>query len=457
MSASQQQIIRVIYDATQAQRDAAKWAADEQRRTKQTAAEAAKAAKETAAAQTKAAKEAAAEAKKAAAEQAKAAKEAAATQASTAREVNALLKQLSREEAAEAKKAIRDKRQAESDAFKQWKQDHMDRHKVAMMAWKEQQDATKKQTSLLDGAGAALGGFVAGMLTLQTLVSVVQSLSEYFAKIRAETLEAAKEVAHYREEVLELAAMKDQLGNSTPEVVAQLQFRSQTGQSRQAALAMSTAAEVAGQAAIGKNLTREAFEAGREAAGQLQAMERSDPAAYGRLLGTLALEAPKGTTPEQMKGLVNREYEIQKPGSFGNMAQYAGQREQLTSYVQTGAVTGGQASALLSALSLENSPDQAATMAQQILRSTSADFMRARGMKVLEGTEHETARSIFRSISGSRRTPPPGRPGRRPPSTSSSKSKRPNNAARTSPRRNTSPNTVLPTPRPGAVTRRSPA
>jgi hypothetical protein len=373
------QTITVNYVATQAQREAAKFAADEQKRTKETAAVAAKAAKDTAAAQAKASRDATTAGQRAARELTASEKSEASARTSLDRQRSHALIANARAENAARRALDRQRSQA------------------LIKATQDEERATTASTAATMGYIAAYAGF-------SQAVAAVQSLSQYFAQLRADTFEAAKEVSNFREEVLELAAMKSQLGNSTPELIAQLKFRVQTGQSRQAALAMSTAAEGAGQAAIGKNLDQAAFDQGMLAAGQLQAMERSNPLAYGSLYGTLALEAKKGTTGDQMAGAINKEYQIQKPGKFLNMGQFAHQREQLTSYVQTGALSGPEASGLLSALSLENSPDQAATMAEQILASTSADFMRARGMKTLPGTEHETSAAYFQQHLGLKQT-----------------------------------------------------
>lgn len=390
---SQKQTITVEYVATQAQKDAAKWAADEQKRTKETAATAAKAAKETSDAQKKAAKEAS-----------DAAKQADRERKDSNTSVNALLKEHAREETAAARASAQAQARAVKDAARQEIIAIREKHKLTMMQWQEQQLAAKANQAMMDAAASSVMGFMGAFAGFSAILGGVKAMSEYFAKLRADTFEAAKEVSHFREEVLELAAMKGQLGNSTPETVNQLKFRGKTGQSRQAALAMSTAMEGAGQAAIGKNVTQAAADEMAETAGKLQAMERSDPSAYGALGGTLMLESKKGTSGKDLAGMFNKEYEIQRPGKFLNMGQYAKQRQQLTSYVQTGAVSGPEAAGLLSALSLENSPDQAATMAEQILSSTSADFMRARGMKVLPGTEHETSAAYFQQHLGLKKT-----------------------------------------------------
>jgi hypothetical protein len=191
--------------------------------------------------------------------------------------------------------------------------------------------------------------------------------------------------------------MKDQLGKSAPETAAQIQFRGRTLQTRQGALAMSTAAEGPAQAAIGVNISREAFREGLETVGQLQAMEGSDARAYGKFAGTLALQAKPGTTAQQFAGTAHKLFQIQQPGGFESFAQFAGQYAQTNAYVQNKIYTDAQNAALLSALSLSG-PETAATRLEQITRATSSGLMRARGIRGAPGIEHDTSAAYFQKL-----------------------------------------------------------
>jgi hypothetical protein len=438
---NQKQTITINYVATEAQRQGRQWAADEQKRTKETAAVATKTTNELAALQKKNAREKEAEEAKAARaaearrkkdddESLKAALARAAALRNIAQRTSGAQIAVETILAKEKAKVVKSGYDKEEEALKNSYARRRVETTMAVEKMARDGDYARAKAAIIEEArrkksAQAIAHITAQMKTQNAVVAEgispaiglavayagfsmavagVKAMSEYFAKLRSDTFEAAKEVSGFREEVLELAAMKGDLGNSTPETVNQLKFRGKTGQSRQAALAMSVAMEGAGQAAIGKNVTQGAADQMAETAGKLQAMERSDPTAYGALGGTLMLESKKGTSGADLAGMFNKEYELQKPGKFLNMGQYAKQREQLTSYVQTGALTGPEAAGLLSALSLENSPDQAATMAQQILASTSADFMRARGMKVLPGTEHETSAAYFQEHLGLKKT-----------------------------------------------------
>jgi hypothetical protein len=406
MSDTQKQIIQVEYQASEAQQAAAKFATDEQRRIKEMADAAKKAAKEIADAQKKAFKDAADVQKKMDKEAADAAKKADKERLDSHAAVNRLLKEQAKEETSAAQTAARNRTRATKEGTREELLEIRNKHKVAMMQWKWEQEALAKQQAATQANIGAVQGYVAAYAGFGAIVGAVRAVAEYMDQIRRDTIEAAKEVIGFRREVLALAAMKGQLGQSTPETVAQLKFRGATLQTRADALALSQAAAGAGQAALGKNLTGAAFEEGKIAAGKLQALEGDVGAggAYGALYGTLALEAKKGTTGRQMAGQFAKEFQIQQPGTFVNMAQYAHQRQMLSPFVQTGALSGSEASALVSALSLEMPPDQAATAATQILSSTSADFMRARGMKTLPGTEHETSAAYFQGHLGLKTT-----------------------------------------------------
>jgi hypothetical protein len=396
MSDTQRQVLELVYSGARATADAQAFAAGEQKRTREIAAAALAATKSVVDANkagdaeiAKSHAETAQALAKATADAAKAARDSDQSRATSSKAVDAEIGAMKRQAAKEAVENVR--------AFEKTVIEGEKTHEAALGKQKKGWD--DQNTSILASLKSA-GAFALSMMGLNSASVIVHALAEKFDALRLQTIAAAKEVMGYRVEVLELAAMKDRLGNTTPEVEEQLQFRQKTLQSRQAAIAFSTAAEGAGQAAIGVNITREAFTKGKEAAGKLQAMENSDPAAYGALFGTLALEAAKGTTGEELAGMINKEYQISKPGKFVSMAQYAHQREQLTPYVQTGALTGAQASALVSAISTQLPPEEAATVARQILVSTSADFMRARKMKVLAGTEQETSAEYFQKHLG---------------------------------------------------------
>jgi hypothetical protein len=243
---------------------------------------------------------------------------------------------------------------------------------------------------LAEGTTALMGAFAG----IGAVVSGLSAISRYYAQIREDTAGAVREMVHFREQVLALAAMKDRLGDSTTEAADQMRFRAQTAQTKEAALGLSQAAEGAGQAAIGANITREAFEEGKVTAGRVQAMENSDAGAIGDLYGTYALEARKGATGKELGAKFAQGFAISQPGRFRTTAEFANQRSQVSPYVQTGVISSGQADALVSAFSLVNK-EQSATLTRQALNAVTADFLRNRRMKLLPGQENETSAEYF--------------------------------------------------------------
>ena len=99
-------------------------------------------------------------------------------------------------------------------------------------------------------------------------------MAEYFDHIKRDTIEAGRELVNMREQLLELAALRDNLGNTTPAVTAQLALRGQTLQIA-AAREMELTARGTGEAAIGKTITQEAFERLLVGGGRFQTMEGS--------------------------------------------------------------------------------------------------------------------------------------------------------------------------------------
>jgi hypothetical protein len=300
------------------------------------------------------------------------------------------------EQIREHRQAMREKAASTRDSLRAERMQMSVAHRAKMMEWDLEQKALLEQKMAADSAASAALGYVGAFAGIGTIVMGVKSIAEYFDNIRRDTIDAVKETIHFREIVLELAAMKGDLGKSGPEVGRQLMIVAQTAQTSEDALAMSKKSEGAAQAAIGKNLDRGAYDEGFIAAAKLQAMEGPGAgAAYGDLYGTLAVEAKKGTTGKQMAARFNKEFRIQQPGKFSSMGEYASQRQELSGYVQNGMLTADEAAGLLSAASLASNPQEAATHLRQGMASLAADPMRARKMKMMPGQDQETSAAYF--------------------------------------------------------------
>jgi hypothetical protein len=399
---SKEQVIRVVLDTSRAQQQAAAWGAKYAAGAQQRATADEKAAARSDAAYVKAIKSSLRAQKqlddaaiKGAKQRADAdAKASASSDAAYVRAVKAKLraeKQLDdeKERAARRAQAQRDK----DDAA------YVRATMKKLNAQKQLEEESAKQESASTRAILSLGGYVTAAGGIAVAVSALKGMGEWMAQIRQDSIDAAKEVMGFRKEVLALAAMKGELGRSTPEVRRQLAIRGVTGQSQQDAIAMATQSEGAAQAAIeAGNITRAEYDKGYLSAAKLQQMEGIGAgSAYGDLFGTLAIEAKKGTTGADMAGQFYHEFRIQQPGKFASMGDFAKQRQELSGYVQNRMLTGDQASALLAGASLASNPQEAATHLRQGMASLAADPMRARKMKMMPGQDQETSAEYFQN------------------------------------------------------------
>jgi hypothetical protein len=310
-------------------------------------------------------------------------REAATASVAANKEVDALFAWGMRDRTATLKREMTDQARTAANVRKAEMSQMAAAHKLAMMNWGFQQQAMKEQEVAANATKGAVLGYVGAFVGIGAVVMAVQAIASHWDAIRRDTIDAVKEALHFREVVMELAAMKGELGKTGPEVGRQMTIVAQTAQREDDALRMSKQSEGAAQAAIDHNLTREAYNVGFIEAAKLQAMEGpGSGGAYGDLYGTLALEAEKGTTGPQMAARFNKEFRIQQPGKFASMGEYAKQRQELSGYVQSGMLTAEDTAALLAGASLASNPQEAATHLRQGMSSLSADPIRARKMKM---------------------------------------------------------------------------
>ena len=208
-------------------------------------------------------------------------------------------------------------------------------------------------------------GFIGTFVGIGTAVAAIKGLADWFERdIRQDAIDAVKETINFREQLMELAAMKNELGRTGPELGRQLLLQSQTAQDPGDLLKMSKTAEGAAQATIGKNIARQAYDQGFIAAGKLQAMEGpGSRSATGNRNARAQGQARNDRRPDASQ--IWREFKISQPGKFASMGEYAKRRQALSAYVQTGSLTGNQLSGMLSAISLAAPPGEAATVHNQ--------------------------------------------------------------------------------------------
>jgi hypothetical protein len=179
------QRIEVQYIATQAMKDAAAFAAAEQKTIQQTANAAIKAAKETAAEQRKAAR-GVSDAQKAA---------------------NAALKELTRDETTTARASSRAQAQATKDALRQEMIAFKEKHQLVMMQWKWEQEAALKTAAAqrqsamaTQGAASSIAGMAASMIGVTAGAGALSAIKDIWKGVGDEALRAAAAAAAFHKQ-----------------------------------------------------------------------------------------------------------------------------------------------------------------------------------------------------------------------------------------------------------------
>jgi len=174
-------------------------------------------------------------------------------------------------------------------------------------------DATKQ---LADVVGSLAGQFT----ILNAAGMAFQAVTAYFRDIRNDVAESVKGLAEMRERTLELAALKGRLGQTTPEVKAQLAFRAQTLQSEQDAIRYQQSAMNTGASSIidakGNGVISQAeFDKLMMKGGRFQAAQGGDADALGAFFGQLPTAMKqKNVTADQAFGEASKIFNILDKG-----------------------------------------------------------------------------------------------------------------------------------------------
>jgi hypothetical protein len=322
-------------------------------------------------------------------------REAAAASVAANKEVDALFAWGMRDRTATLKREIGDQARAAAGVRKTEMAQMAATHKLAMMQWKFQQDATKEQELAANATKTAVLGYIGAFAGIGVVVAGLKAIAEYWDNVRRDTIASVREVLHMRDAVLELAALKDKLGQTGPVLGEQLLLRSETGMKQQAANEFQTHFLGRAEAAIGKTVDAKDAQELAITMGKLQMLEGSNAAAYGDLAGAIAMTAKKGTTGRELSGQADKLYQIQKPGAFASVSQFAGQYSKAAGLVQNDIYTGPELAALLSMQS-EYGPEEAETRVSQMTRLAASGLMRARHIKGAPGIEHDTSAEFFK-------------------------------------------------------------
>lgn len=250
-------------------------------------------------------------------------------------------------------------------------------------------------------AAKAVGSFAFQMLGLNSIQSIVGTIADNFQRAKDRAMDAAKFVQDYREALLELAALKGQLGETGKTVAEELKFRGKTLQTANQAREFQLGALGTGQAAMDtaaekKLIAPGEFQKALVLGGKFQAVENESAETHGRLIGSIPTLFGRRMTGQEVFQKEQQLFNINQPGgsSFGSaMDQYLKNAPLVTS----GILTPERSLALQSAYSIAN-PGGAGTNVQQFTRATAGGLGRMRGMQGIDGEPNEKWAQYLRRI-----------------------------------------------------------
>lgn len=230
-----------------------------------------------------------------------------------------------------------------------------------------------------------LSSFSAQMLGFNSIEGFVSGLSKDFSSLTKEAAESALELTKAREAILELAALKGQLGQTSGEIGANLGLRDKTLQNAGEARAFELAARGAGGASIGQQISEAEFTKLMEMSGAFQVAAQIDPATAGTLAGSMPrLMGKQNVSGEEAFGAMRQLETIFKPGS-ATYTQLSGQLLKGSGLTSAGLFKNVMdQAALLSFFSL-SSPEGAGELVNQFTRATVGGLGKARAPQLLGG------------------------------------------------------------------------
>lgn len=251
--------------------------------------------------------------------------------------------------------------------------------------------------SAASSASQAVAGFAVQMLGLNSATAIVGTIVDGFKAAQKSAYDAGKMVGDYRQALLELAALKGRLGDTTGALGEEVAFRAKTLQTAEGARQFQEAALGVGQASIDAPgrpglIAPEEFTRAMELAGSFQAAEGGSAEAQGRLIGQVPALLGRRTTGEEAFRREQQLYNIFQPGgaTFSSLSsQYLKNAPLVTSGVYGKPERGmSEMAALLSAFSVTN-PEGAGENVQQFTRATVAALGRMRGVQVMGESEKQ--------------------------------------------------------------------
>jgi hypothetical protein len=124
-------------------------------------------------------------------------------------ELEAAFRKVKQAEVNETRQALRQQTSDQRQAFREWKQEHDNQHKLAMMNWAEQQKSIKATEQATFSSAAALGTYAAGFASLGTAKTVLSAIVTQLSAASDFTKETARNFIELRKSMQQVAALKD--------------------------------------------------------------------------------------------------------------------------------------------------------------------------------------------------------------------------------------------------------
>lgn len=310
------------------------------------------------------------------------------------------IKRLDKEELTDAQVNER----AKASLIREGNQERIKAAKESMAHESEGFEAMKANLGTVTGMIGTMSGALLGIGSAAAVMSTIQ---DHFENIRRDAMESAQATYKFRENLLELAALKGRLGDTSEEAPEMVKFRAQTLQSQSDATQFQLSYRGAVESAIGDDPSKGKGIIDKKTAerigigmGKLQSVEGGDAKAYGRLGGMipaiLRAQGDKDVTSEEAIDEAGALYALAQPAAF-EFSSGMNQFGNIQGLVQTGIMPGRQAMATMSAFGIAE-PESAATRTQQLVRATIGATGRNRKVSAPEGTNTVGTAEYLKSL-----------------------------------------------------------
>lgn len=268
-------------------------------------------------------------------------------------------------------------------------------HRTEMDRMRESERAASQ---VMTATKAAVSSFAGQMIGLSSASAVLGEVQAGFQSIHDAVFNSTELMQEFRESLLELAALKDRMGDTSTEAVETLQLMAQTGQTRQDAADLQTGFLGMAESMVGpgKKISEADSLKAMVGLGRLQAAQGASAETFGEL-GGLILQASKGPmAPEDVTREAAALYDIQQPGNFGKggFGSAIGMYGKAMPFVAADIVTSREAMALTSAFSIPRG-EEAATAVRQFMQATVGAQGRDRKVKGMEGAEENIGAATY--------------------------------------------------------------